>query len=56
MELESLDFDLDLLGFSPVELDGMLGDAIFEPVDESEQSQLDGQDVKCPGCGYEFKA
>ena len=57
VELNSLDFDLKLIGFDDDELAILLDDVNFDPATEEEQGQLDELDPKyidCPHCGKEF--
>jgi ParB-like chromosome segregation protein Spo0J len=57
-ELDSLDFDLKLIGFDDDELSILLDDVNFDPATEEEQGQLDELDPKyidCPHCGKEFE-
>lgn len=52
-ELETLDFDLSLTGFSEDELSAMMGR--IEPGDEGDQSTLDKTKPHvCPECGFNF--
>lgn len=56
-ELQELDFDIDLLGFSTGEVDTILDNVDFEPATEDDQGQLDELDPKwtvCPHCGEEY--
>jgi len=57
-ELQGLDFDLDLTGFKPEEIQA-LQSPDFEPGTEEDQGKLDQLDPKwiaCPHCGKEFDA
>jgi ParB-like chromosome segregation protein Spo0J len=58
LEVSALDldgFDLDLLGFDPTELEGLLaGEGLGGDV-ESEDSDAGGtSETECPNCGYRF--
>jgi ParB family chromosome partitioning protein len=56
-ELNDLDFDLNILGFTNDELDSIIQDVQFDAATEDEQGQLDELDPKwcaCPHCGKEF--
>ena len=56
--LESVDFDMDLLGFDDGEIDELLGDSPdFEPGTIDDQGKLDELSpkmVKCPHCSQTF--
>jgi len=57
-ELKSLDFDLDMTGFTADEILS-LNTPNFDPATEDEQGKLDQLDPKwidCPHCGKEFDA
>ena len=58
VELESLkdlDIDLDILGFEDFEIDNILIEPEFEPIDQEEQPRLDEKKkVMCPECECEF--
>lgn len=55
-ELHELDFDLELIGFSPTDLTLAMGLGVdFAPGLESDQGRLDQlSPIKCPACGHEF--
>ena len=54
-ELKELNFDLELTGFNPLELDVFLNGPQFGPVSPDEQGRLDRlKTIKCPECGHEF--
>ena len=58
-ELQGLDFDIGLSGFSDAELSNMNLPANFMPSDELSQGKLDQLSPKaviCPSCHYEFDA
>lgn len=60
VEIETLadeEFNVELTGFSEIELDDLLGGVDFEPATEDEQGKLDELEPKwiiCPKCGSEF--
>lgn len=54
-ELNLLEFDVDILGFSDAELSKINENFNFAIAEESEQGRLDEVKKKsCPSCGYEF--
>ena len=56
-ELDDLNFDLTLTGFSTEEMDGLFFQPDFAPGTENDQSKLDELSpkmVKCPHCGGEW--
>lgn len=56
-ELKDVDFDIELLGFSDIEINSL--QANFEPSSEEDQGRLDELEpkwIKCPHCGKEFNA
>lgn len=56
-ELQQLDFEIPLLGFSPAELDGIFGIEPDQGDDEPDQGSDDTQQmVECPECGRHFDA
>jgi ParB-like chromosome segregation protein Spo0J len=58
-DLNELNFDLNLTGFSDEEISIRLDQINFEPGDESDQGNLDKLDakiIKCPHCQKDFDA
>ena len=58
-ELDDLDFDVELTGFSLAEIEQMMLDGNFAPGTEDEQGKLDELSpmmVCCPSCGQRFNA
>jgi ParB-like chromosome segregation protein Spo0J len=54
-ELDTLDFDLSLVGFTEGEMANIFFDGDFAPGDESDQGILDkSPNCICPNCGEEF--
>jgi ParB-like chromosome segregation protein Spo0J len=58
-DLAELDFDLELVGFSEEELQGIMEEPEFDPASEEDQGKLDESKPKevdciCPSCGHEF--
>ena len=54
-ELNDLGFDLDVIGFSADELDGILGHVSLKPKDtEVKESDFDSFAHTCPKCGFEY--
>ena len=56
-ELEEMDFDIELTGFSLDEMANIFDDPSFQPGSEEDQGQLDQLDpkmVSCPHCYAEF--
>ncbi len=58
-ELEALKefgFDLEILGMEKLEIENILADADFNPVDEDSNDRLDEKKmVICPNCSHEFE-
>jgi ParB-like chromosome segregation protein Spo0J len=56
-DLADLEADLEALGFSPAELEQLVGEVPdFAPAHESDQGRLDAKaDVTCPNCGHAFQ-
>jgi hypothetical protein len=55
--LKEMDFNLDLTGFDPLEVEKLFAsdpDAEHEPEGLPAEGTLEGK-VRCPGCGYEFQ-
>lgn len=56
-DLRGVDFDLDLTGYDPLEVDKLFAsdpDAEDGPGGAAAEGTLEGK-VRCPGCGYEFQ-
>ena len=58
LELDQLNFDLDLTGFDKMEIEGLMNGGGFTPDDDPQPrlDQLDPIMVKCPKCEKEFDA
>ena len=55
--LKDMDFDLDLTGYDPLEVDKLFAsdpDVEDGPEGAAAEGTLEGK-VRCPGCGYEFQ-
>lgn len=58
LELDSLNIDLDLTGFTNIEIENLMAPIDFKPATEDEQGKLDELKVvimECPHCGKSFE-
>ena len=54
-EIDAMDFDLEVTGFSELQIAGYLDKANFDATSAAEQGRLDQKNpVTCPKCGHEF--
>jgi ParB-like chromosome segregation protein Spo0J len=58
-DLQEIDFNLDVIGFTDAELTDLMAEPNFEPATKEDQSKLDEKNREeinctCPNCGHEF--
>lgn len=58
MELDAINFDMDLTGFDKFEIDALIAPVHFDAGTEDDQGQLDQKKfvfMECPHCGEKFE-